>query len=215
MAGRGNLVRLPPRSNYQEKENPPDGDSTWLKNILGPAQRETLRFLQDLAHRIEYKDYLTLSVQAFSRCRALALSDEFEEIEDESLMELLRTRKGLEHYRALPEYTAMRQQMREMATALYSEHDKDGKDWLESNKAMALREMVRLLRDGADTSPGASKLMSEMVERVLPAKASRTGNEGAVIRPTPEFLELLQNALEVTEKAKAVDKKEGAAQDTA
>lgn len=205
MAG-GTLVRLPNR--YQKKEDPPSNDKSWLGQIVGPAARETLRFLQDLAHKVPYRDYMTLKAQVFERVRALAISDEFEDVTDEYRLDILKTSRPLSYYRNLPEYTAIRDRLRELASNIYSEHDADGKDWLEQNKGMALREMVRLLRDGADTSPGASKLMQEMVERVLPAKASRTAAEGASIRPTPEFLELLTTALEVSEKAK--EKKEPA-----
>lgn len=204
MAG-GTLVRIPSR--YQKKENPPSNDQSWLGQIVGPAARETLRFLQDLAHKVPYRDYMTLKAQVFERVRALAISDEFEDVSDEYKYEILRTTRPLEYYRSLPEYDAIRTRLRELAANIYSEHDADGKDWLEQNKGMALREMVRLLRDGADTSPGASKLMQEMVERVLPAKASRTMSEGVVIRPMPEFFDLLQNALDVSRKAAEAEAK--------
>ena len=211
MAG-GTLVRLPNR--YQKKEEAPSNDRPWAFQIIAPAARETLRFLQDLAHKLPYQDYRTLKVQVFERTRMLAISDEFEDVSDEVRTQLLNSEKPIEYYRKLPEYEAMRERLRTLVAEIYSEHAKDGKDWLEENKAMALREMIRLLRDGADTSPGASKLMQEMVERVLPAKASRTAAEGASIRPTPEFLELLQNALDVSERARAVDKKDGEDQST-
>jgi len=201
MAG-NRLIRIAGRP-YQEKERPPEPGGAYLRQIVGPAARETLRFLQDLAYKLPYQDYMGLKVQVFERCRGLAISDEFEDIQDSLREQQLATERGLDYYRALPEYTQMRERLREHAATIYNEHSSDGKDWLEQNKGMALREMIRLLRDGADTSPGASKLMQEMVERVLPAKQSRTANEGAVIRATPEFLELLQNALDVTEKKDA------------
>lgn len=211
MAG-GTLVRLPNR--YQKKEEAPSNDRAWAIQIIAPAARETLRFLQDLAHKLKYQDYRTLKVQVFERTRMLAVSDEFEDVSDEMRSAMLNSDRPIEYYRALPEYQAMRDHLRSLVSEIYSEHSKDGKDWLEENKGMALREMVRLLRDGADTSPGASKLMQEMVERVLPAKASRTAAEGASIRPTPEFLELLQNALDVSERARVVDKKDEKEQPT-
>lgn len=212
MAG-GRLIRIPPK--YQQKEAPPDNSGSWVHRVVGPAARETLRFLQDLSYKIPYQDFLNLKVQVFERCRALAISDEFEDLTDDDRLEMLRTNRSLEYYRELPEYAVMRERLRAFAQTIYSDHDKDGKDWLEENKAIAQREMIRLIRDGADTSPGASKIVQEIAERVLPAKASRTMAEGAVIRATPEFEDLLKNALDVTARAAAtegVDKKpEGSA----
>lgn len=200
----GRLIKLPPR--YKEPENPPDSTKPWTFAIIGPGARETLKYLQDLSYKIKYKDYLTLKAQEFERCRLLAVSDEFEDVSDELREEMLRTHRGLQWYRDRPEYARMRDTLRDLAPNLYEDHGKDGKDWLEENKDMAFRELIRSIRDGADSSPGAAKLMQEIMERVLPAKASRTMAEGAVIRPTPEFEELLRNALDVS--GRAAEKKE-------
>lgn len=167
------------------------GEKSVVAFLIGPASKETRRFLQDICFSVSYKDYCTrLKYQVFERCRGLAFSDEFEDVTDEARQMALDTYRTLTEFRDLPEYAEMRETLRKAAEA-YS-YEGEGRDWVDKHMPIARRELIRALRDGTTDS---QKLMVEMLERDVP-KVSRNNDKLKTFHMTEEQAELMVKAIQ-------------------
>lgn len=169
---------------------------SWLPSVMKSSTEETGRFLSDLCHTVEYSDYPTLKVQDFIKLRALAMSDEFENISDDARRALLKTSQKLEVFRSYPEYTRMRQNLREALLAANESAEVDPRVWLEKfARKSARRQILRLIAAGPENRE-STKLLAEILDRELP-KMSRNAGEVKPMVFTPEAAKLLEEALAV------------------
>lgn len=153
---------------------PPDKQSA-AREFVSLSTRETWEFMQEVASEVPYSAFVgRLKVQTFERLRILALSDEFEEVEDEARLEMIAP-LDLELARGLPEYEEIRKLLREAAETLAS--PENTRDWIEQKGARkATRAISRVMRaDVKDPREGA-RAAAEVLDRIVP-KASRLLDE--------------------------------------
>lgn len=153
---------------------PPDKKSS-AREFVSLSTRETWEFMQEVASEVPYSAFVgRLKVQTFERLRILALSDEFEEVEDDARLEMIAP-LDLELARGLPEYEEIRRLLKEAAEGL--SNPENAREWVEKKGVRkATRALSRVMRaDVADPREGA-RAGAELLDRVVP-KASRLLDE--------------------------------------
>lgn len=180
--------REPPRQVFDERSH--------IADVCAPATQETLRFLQDVCFQVPYRDFLTLKFKTFERIRALAMSDEFEEVTDEAKSAILGLMVPIEDLRSYPEYEAIRLRLRTAAAEWGS--DGEGRKWLEETATKVARTaIIRGLREGVGgENREATKVALEVMERDIP-KLSRNQGDKKVVHVPDDLRELLEQALKI------------------
>ena len=109
---------------------PPDKKSA-AAEFVSLSARETYEFMQEVASEVSYSLFVgRLKVQTFERLRILALSDEFEEVEDEARAALIAP-LTLDLARGEPEYQEIRDLLREAAREL--SNPENTREWVAKN----------------------------------------------------------------------------------
>lgn len=178
-----------------------EGARTRMGRLLRSVADETWTFLQDVSRVVRYRDYLLLKAQTFERIRALALSDEFEEIDETARRQIAPDNVRVE-LRKMPEYKEIRDKLRAEATrrALAKE---DPEKWLEEAAPHAKRALTNMLKHG-----GSSELVmdaaQQVMDRVHPKQARQSNAEVMVVNMPPNFEKTLTKALSAAASSREV-----------
>lgn len=170
--------------------------------IVQESSADTYEFLREVALAVPYSLFMDrLSVQTFSRLQALALSDEFEEVEEEAKEVILGGRSPAE-YREIPEYVEIRAKLRAAATSL--SQPENAKEWLERQGGkQARRVLSRVLRASVADPREAARAAAEVLDREIP-KTSRNADAPKTVHFDEEAQGLLEDALRRDREARGL-----------
>jgi len=174
----------------------PDKHST-VKMLSEDALAEDYQFLRLVASGVPYMKFVNrLSIQNFNRIRALAISDLFEDVDEDAKVSFLGP-LDIHEARQMPEYTEISEGLKETAQALSSEET--AIEWVRKRGGpKARRALERVLATGDPSI--ASRAAAEILDREVPRAAVR-GDDDRVVHLDPEAARLIGETLETHRKS--------------
>lgn len=163
-----------------------------LGSAVRVASKEAQVFLEEVASRIRWENFLHLDRRTFSDLASAAIADELEGAEDEVVEKLLK-KVSISEARAHPDYLAMRERARLVAKSL-SLGEETYADWL-SDAAIEARRVMRRAVSGR-TSLKQQQAASEVLDRANPKPRRDDGGPKGFIL-TSEQVDALRSALAI------------------
>jgi hypothetical protein len=181
----------------------PKDTKTLANVVMEEASAETYEFLREVALEVPFSGFMeTLSVQQFERLKILAVSDEFESVEEDAIAALVRPYLVAD-LRALPEYAQIRDRLRAAARQLAT--PEGAQQWLERvGGPRSRRALSRVLRATTKDPRESARAAAEVLDREIPA-ISRNADGPRLVRFDEKAAELLDQALERDRQLRAGD----------